>query len=369
MVANTGNSYASFLLGDVNYATMQDNPFPDQHSQGYRLLRARRLQAQQKAHPQLWAPLGLRGGGVGTEQPDGGNGSDPGQFGGRWSAGGLRVRSTGTRAKLRSTTGTEGFSPRLGGAYAVSTTLVVRASAGLLLAPPGTDQGTGIDDEAGYGASISHSSPNGGITPAMNWDVGWINAPRPPDFDPAIYNGGSAGTDAGNADRWSDSYIWQLDIQKSFARDYMINIGYVGQTSHHIPGGLDLPNQVNPKYLALGSLLTDSITDPAVVAAGFTPPYASFTGNLAQALKLYPQYYSVGLYQDHVGNSSYNALMIKVEKRFSNGLQFLTAFTASKTLTDVSMDSEVGNAGPQDTYNRGVEKGLCALGHPQSPGG
>jgi hypothetical protein len=159
--------------------------------------------------------------------------------------------------------------------------------------------------------------------------------------------------------------MWQLDIQKSFARDYMINIGYVGQTSHHIPGGLDLPDQVNPKYLALGSLLTDSITDPAVVAAGYTPPYAGFTGNLAQSLKLYPQYYSVGVYQDHLGSSNYNAFLLKAEKRFANGLQFLTSFTASKTLTNVSLNA-FGAPGPQDTYNRGVEKGLAPYDIPRA---
>ena len=104
----------------------------------------------------------------------------------------------------------------------------------------------------------------------------------------------------------------------------------------------------------------------AISAAGIKLPYSGFTGNVAQALKLYPQYYSVGVYQNHLGNSNYQALMIKVEKRFSNGLQFLTAFTASKTLTDVSMDSEVGNAGPQDTYNRGVEKGLYPLDIPRA---
>ena len=145
----------------------------------------------------------------------------------------------------------------------------------------------------------------------------------------------------------------------------MIDVGYVGQSSHHIPGGLDLPDQVNPKYLALGSLLTDSITDPAVVAAGYTPPYAGFTGNLAQALKPLPQYYSVNVLDDHLGNSSYNALFVKAEKRFANGFQFLTSLTVSKTITDVSLNA-FGQAGPQDTYNRGVEKALAPYDIPMA---
>jgi len=366
-VPNTGNSYASFLLGDANYASMQDNPFPDQHDQAIAFY----AQDDFKLSKNLTLNYGLRWDYEGAEWEQNNQMAEMDPTLANAAAGGLPgAYKFARQLHVRNFVNNwhRGFSPRLGVAYAVSPTLVVRASGGLLLAPP---EG-GILDEAGYGAAISVNSPNGGITPAINWDTGWINAPRPPDFNPAIYNGGSAGTDAGNADRWPDSYIWQLDVQKSFARNYMINVGYVGQSNHHIPGGLDLPNQVNPKYLALGPLLTDSITDPAVVAAGFTPPYATFAADwgagatLAQALKLYPQYYSVGVYSDNPGNSSYNALFIKVEKRFANGLQFLTSFTGSKTLTDTSLNVEVGAPGPQDTYNRGVEKALYTLDIPRT---
>jgi hypothetical protein len=36
--------------------------------------------------------------------------------------------------------------------------------------------------------------------------------------------------------------IWQSDIQKSLARDYMFNLGYIGESMHHIPGYLDVVN-------------------------------------------------------------------------------------------------------------------------------
>lgn len=363
-VSAAGDSYASFLLGDVDYANMQINPFPDQHTQSLGFY----AQDDFKLGKKLTLNYGIRYDYQGAEWEQNnqmaemnprlanpGAGGLPGAY---WFARQQHVRNFVNNWH-------KGFSPRLGGAYAVSDSLVVRASVGILLAPPGVDTSGGILDEAGYGASITQNSPNGGITPAMNWDTGWIGAPHPPDFDPAIYNGGTANTDAGNADRWPESYVWQLDAQKSFARNYMIDVGYVGQSSHHIPGGLNLPDQVNPKYLALGSLLTDSITDPAVVAAGFTPPYVGFTGNLAQALKPFPQYYSINVLDDHLGNSSYNALFIKAEKRFANGFQFLTSFTASKTITDVSLNA-FGQAGPQDTYNRGVEKALAPYDIPKS---
>jgi hypothetical protein len=168
-----------------------------------------------------------------------------------------------------------------------------------------------------------------------------------------------------NAGRAASTNMVQLDIQKSFARDYIINIGYLGQSSHHIPASLNLVNQVNPKYLTLGSLLNDSITDPAVVAAGFSPPYAGFTGTLAQALKPFPQYFAVNATGDRSGNSSYNALLVKTEKRFSNGLQFLVSYTWSKSLTDTALNV-FGRSGPQDSYNRKVEKALSLYDVPQT---
>jgi hypothetical protein len=209
------------------------------------------------------------------------------------------------------------------------------------------------------------NSPNGGITPAMNWDQGWTNVIRPPSFDPAILNGGTANIMSTNAGRAASTNMVQLDIQKSFARDYLINVGYLGQNSHHIPASLNLVNQVDPKYLALGSLLNDSITDPAVVAAGFTPPYAGFTGTLAQALKPFPQYFAVNALGDRSGNSSYNALLVKAEKRFSNGFQGLVSYTWSKSLTDTALNV-FGRSGPQDSFNRKVEKALSLYDVPQT---
>jgi hypothetical protein len=117
-------------------------------------------------------------------------------------------------------------------------------------------------------------------------------------------------------------------------------------------------NQVHPDYLRYGTLLTRNIGDPAVVAAGFTRPYPGFNGTLAQSLRRFPQYLGVTTQDAPSGNSTYNALLVKSEKRFSNGLQFLVAYAFSKTLTDVAFDG-TDLTGPQDTNNRRVEKSLA----------
>ena len=76
-------------------------------------------------------------------------------------------------------------------------------------------------------------------------------------------------------------------------------------------------NQVNPGYLSLGGLLTQPITSPAVVAAGYNAPFPGFTTlygtsvPLAQALKPFPQYQTVNDVGNRLFGANYNAFMIK----------------------------------------------------------
>ncbi|MGH9631270.1 MAG: hypothetical protein ACRD7E_23440, partial [Bryobacteraceae bacterium] len=118
------------------------------------------------------------------------------------------------------------------------------------------------------------------------------------------------------------------------------------------------------------------IDDPAVVALGFRPPFPDFiklmgtNASLGQALRMFPQYTNVGggSWQQYNGNSTYNALIIKVTKRYSNGLTLLASHIWSKTLTDadmglpgVAIGAGVGFGAAQDHYNQSLEKSYSAL--------
>jgi hypothetical protein len=69
------------------------------------------------------------------------------------------------------------------------------------------------------------------------------------------------------------------------------------------------------------------------------------------------------------GNSSYNALQLKVQKRFSSGQTILVAYTASKFLTDAesltSWLEAAGAGGYQNFYNMKAEKSLSSYDVPQ----
>jgi hypothetical protein len=114
------------------------------------------------------------------------------------------------------------------------------------------------------------------------------------------------------------------------------------------------------------NLLRANITSPLAQAAGIPIPYPNFTNpsvqqveTVAQALRPYPQFntFTTGSGNgDHSGHSSYHALVIKAQRRFSGGLTFQWNYTLSKLLTD--SDTMVTGSAAQDQYNRSLEKSI-----------
>src|SRR5439155_14148865 len=120
-------------------------------------------------------------------------------------------------------------------------------------------------------------------------------------------------------------------------------------------------NQLDPRYLALGDALQDDIS----AHPDIPKPYPSFSGSVAQALRPFPQYYTVGDKRLNNGSSNYNSLQIQVTKRSSVGLSFLAAYTFSKSLatTDTTINNYYVYA--QNFYNLKGEKSVTTFHHPQ----
>jgi hypothetical protein len=67
----------------------------------------------------------------------------------------------------------------------------------------------------------------------------------------------------------------------------------------------------------------------------------------------------VSIINPPVGNSSYHAGFVKLERRFSHGLSLLAHYTFSKFLDDAASANEFGDPGSyMDAYNRRLDKGL-----------
>lgn len=252
------------------------------------------------------------------------------------------------------------FGPRIGFAYQLFANTVLRGGYGISYGQGNANAGLRASQQFIYGfnAAPSYASTDAGATPAFYWDSGFpTNWPRPPFINPTVQNGTNVnmiGADDGRAPYFQN---YQFSVQQALAGSTSVEVAYVGVKGTRLGNGLISLNQVDPKYLALGSLLTQSATSAAAQAAGIPIPYAGFTGSVAQALRPYPQYLNIANNSNPNGNSTYHALQTKLTKRLSHGLTILGAYTWAKTLTDGSIAAGGGPSG-QDYYNRKLEKSL-----------
>ena len=198
--------------------------------------------------------------------------------------------------------------------------------------PQGTEVGSFLD---GFFFSQSVGSTNSGVTPGMVLAQGVPAFTTPlPDLDPTIANGNVPDYYNQASDHSPTLQSWTFDVQRALSTNTLLDVAYVGQHGYRLVGQLENLDQVPTKYLALGSVLNESVTSPDAVAAGIAVPYPGFTGSVAQALRPFPQYLGINDNGEPTGTSSYQGLQTKVQRRLSNGLNFLVSYTLSKTLTN-----------------------------------
>ncbi|MBV8730659.1 MAG: TonB-dependent receptor, partial [Acidobacteriia bacterium] len=162
---------------------------------------------------------------------------------------------------------------------------------------------------------------------------------------------------------------WNFTIQRQLPGGVALEAAYAGSTGVHLPtGGLQadfLPYQ----DLSLGTALNNQVTNPfyGLVKTG---TLSAPTVTQAQLLLPFPEYTSVSEAYANVFHSTYHALQMKVEKRFSQGGTVLAAYTFSKLMSDVAsltgwLDQNAGSPGYltslQDPNNLSAEKALATF--------
>ena len=270
------------------------------------------------------------------------------------------------------------WGPRFGLAYQLNNKTNIRTGFGIMYAQThahaaGALQfGNGF--QAGFTAQQNVPSPDNGITAAFELDSGWpAFTGTVPNMDPGLNVNGLA--DFMNQDAGTQSYTqaFTFNIQRQIMTDIVLDIAYVGQISHRLPANLEHLNQVPSSFLSLGNTLNLPIDSPEARAAGIQAPFAGFqdvmgaNATVKQALRPFPQFLDIRNDVQPTGNSNYHALQLKVQKRFSRGLSFLTSYTLSKTISDAD---QVGfaafAAGVQDTANRGLAKAVTSQDIPHN---
>ena len=255
------------------------------------------------------------------------------------------------------------IAPRLGLAYKLKPSTVIRAYGGRSFAAVKTTAGSTHLD--GLILNVDYSSADQEINDfPTTLDKGLPGYPPLPDRRPERNNGIASTSfwqriDSG---RPPEYWTWNLDIQHQLTGTSVLTAGYTGTRGLHLAAGLVNINQIDPRYLTtLGpTLLRSNINSAAARAANIPIPYAGFNGTVQQALQPFPQMRQIETYRaggDKSGNSSYHAMTLKYDKRYGNGTTLIGSYVFSKFFSDADNANQV-NTPALDHYNRKLEKGL-----------
>lgn len=142
------------------------------------------------------------------------------------------------------------------------------------------------------------------------------------------------------------SLRWNFGVQRALPAHMVLEIAYVGNHAVRLAAGSTPANSANRQlnYIPAQYLSTAPTRDEATItrlSAQVPNPFANLipgTGlngpviNLGQLLRTYPHFTNVFVAGDGAGGSYYHSLTIRLEKRFSHGLTFLSNYMFSKLI-------------------------------------
>jgi hypothetical protein len=382
-----GNAFASFLLGYADSGQIDTVRFIGQqfyYFAGY-------FQDDWKVTPKLNVSVGLRWDanlpptGLGNRWTDFGPTTPNPAAGGIPGAvlfSGNCTGCVGTRT-LANFDWNSGFGAHVGLAYSWDTKTVVRASYarsyGSLVSVSGSTH------NSGYTLTQTFSSGDAGILPTYILDQGMPPWTAPPFINPSVSNGTSVAWFQGGETTKLPAYDnFYFSLERQLGNSMVLEAAYNGVMGEHLQAQLLDYNQINPSYLTKYGTVAQSTTvlnslvgSAAANAAGVTAPFPTFNSlwgsraTVAQALRPYPQYTVIDTYAgqgDHSGHSTYNAFLLKFQKRLSAGLTLQTSYVFSKILTDADSawgDQQTGQGYAADLFNRHLEKSIGAYDVPR----
>ena len=223
--ANSGNAFASFLLGAVDNASYNGLYVVPGLRYQYKALFA---QDDWKISRKLTLNIGLRWdlfmprhehntniSGFDPSLPNPGAGNRLGAIGFLGNGPGR----DNTRSSFADTY-YKAFGPRIGFAYQLGPHTVLRGGYGLSYGQGNANAGLRDSQKFIYGfnAAPSYASTDAGVTPAFNWDGGFpTNWPHPPFINPTVQNGTNV-TMVGKGDgRPPDFQNYQFSVQQELA--------------------------------------------------------------------------------------------------------------------------------------------------------
>lgn len=369
--AATGDGFASFMLGQVQSASLS---YPSS-SGTRRSYRGFFIQDDFKLTPYFTLNLGMRFeyerapyeaanrySAVDLTAPNPGAGNVPGAV---IFAGSGQGRSG---SRTLSTNDYSAWGPRIGFAWRAMNKTVVRGGYGVYYA----NSQLGLASTIGFNVSASFATTNNGVTPAFVLKEGFPqNFSREPRIDSTILNNQNGTYLQPSSGSMPRTQNFSFGIQRELSANLLMEANYVGNhsTRQSDPQLVNI-NQVDPKYLPLGALLTQSATSAGAVAAGIKLPYAGYAGSVAQALRQFPQYRTLTAAATKSGSADYHALELRLKKRLSAGLSTDVSYTFSKN-TGYNSPSFIGRATTTDVllqnhFNPGLEHAILPYDIPHA---
>lgn len=383
-LSTTGDSFASFLLGQVDnaYFNIPLYYMPQMHYQ------SPWINDDIKVTKKLTLTVGFRGdyqSGL-REQHDRFSWLDPNAtqvINDTTVKGAMIFAGTGAgRSGKRVNEDTKwNWGPRIGFAYTLTNKNVMRGGYGIYYGIVNADQWMG-KPITGYQTTPTAPNLTGGRQAAFWWDAA-TSCPTevtsqgigcgfpaadiilPPNLTPGVANGTSVTTIQPDQNTLPRYQNWSLSYQRQLTDNMMIDIDYVGNHGTRLiaPAAWvgTLANKLDPSVVTTygATLLTAPADSDQARAAGIQLPWPGFTGDVAQALRPWPQYQDIGYRSVPVGQSIYHALQVLFEKRMAKeGLQFRAAYTFAKLINDGAEAGHGGQTGGQFGGNS-VQNPMC----------
>jgi hypothetical protein len=345
--SSSGNSMASFLLGTMASGSTNINAAP------YVTWKYPALYAQDdwQITRKLTVNLGLRWDHEGppvdrfNRQTRGFDytATSPIQIPGYNLKGGLLFTGVGGQARGAFNSDLRDWQPRAGLAYHMFSAhpLVFRAGVGRYFLPTSEYGGT-----TGYTQTTTVQTSTAAYLPYQTLDNPFPNGLTQP-------TGASQGlaTGAGTAISFSDPTrvipgVWQFSagFQYELTPGLLAEASYVGSRTSNVQVNQSL-NYLSTDQLAQGTVyLSQSVANPFFgVLPANTSLGAQATTQRRNLMTAYPQFAGVTANYRSLGESWYNSMQVKLERRLHNGLSFLASYTLSKTMQATAF------LNPQDT--------------------
>jgi hypothetical protein len=273
------------------------------------------------------------------------------------------------------------FSPRLGLAWtpaALHGKTSIRAGFAMFVQPvmltqldvTGKYSTNPILQQYGFSQTTQLVQPSNFLSPAAT-----LSNPFPSGIKQPVGSAAGLGTFAGQTIQFMDpqandpsSVRWNLDVQHSFTANTMLEVAYVGSHSYHLPMFVTQLNGIPQQYLStlpvrdqtVISTLTASVANPF---AGLATSQNTSSASVAQLLSHYPQFPvgtgsgSTGVIElnNTIGQSYYESLNVRVQHRFSAGLNLTANYIFSKNIEKITWLNDTDPS---------PEKRISAFDHP-----